>query len=113
MRANLSENPSMQLSKDEMMSQMAALTFAGHETTANTLSWLLWELSKHPEFQDMLREEIRDKREEISSRDVGDEKVKRDFSIEDLESMPFLQALLKVSCMIIFDAIGSVTCSIM
>lgn len=74
---------------------MGALTLAGHETTANTLTWLLWELSKHPQFQDRLREEIRDKREEINSRDIGAVASSRDFSMDDLESMPFLQAALK------------------
>lgn len=91
-RANMSENSSLQLSKNEMVSQMAALTIAGHETTANTLTWLLWELAKHPRFQEQLREEIRQKRKEINVR-VG-EGV--DFKLEDLESMPFLQAVLKV-----------------
>ena len=31
---------------------MATLTLAGHETTASTITWLLWELAKHPEYQD-------------------------------------------------------------
>lgn len=74
---------------------MGALTLAGHETTANTLTWLLWELSKHPQFQDRLREEIRDKREEINLKDIGAVAGSRDFSMDDLESMPFLQAVLK------------------
>lgn len=63
---------------------------AGHETTANTLTWLLWELSKTPELQDRLRHEIREKRAELN--EAGAE----DFTMDDLESMPFLQALLKV-----------------
>jgi alkylphenol/PAH-inducible cytochrome P450 monooxygenase len=87
----MSENPSLQLSKEEMVSQMAAFTLAGHETTANTLAWLLWELSKSPHFQDKSREEIKQKRADIAAR--GGEAT--DFSMEDLESMPFLQALLK------------------
>jgi alkylphenol/PAH-inducible cytochrome P450 monooxygenase len=88
----MSENPSLQLSKEEMVSQMAVFTLAGHETTANTLTWLLWELSRGPHFQDKLREEIKQKREDIAAK--GDEAA--DFRMEDLESMPFLQALLKV-----------------
>ncbi|KAI0089302.1 cytochrome P450 [Irpex rosettiformis] len=90
-RANMSENPSFQLSKNEMISQMATLTIAGHDTTANVLTWLLWELAKHPKYQNHLREEVKQKREEIAERDG--EGV--DFEMEDLESMPFLQALLK------------------
>ncbi|KAI0088170.1 cytochrome P450 [Irpex rosettiformis] len=91
-RANTSENPSMQLSKHEMVSEMSALTIAGHETTANTLTWLLWELSKQPKYQAQLREEIKQKREEILEKNGA---VAIDFSMEDLESMVFLQALLK------------------
>ena len=71
---------------------MSALTIAGHETTANTLTWLLWELSKEPKYQVQLREEIRQKREEILQKSGPGV----DFRMEDLESMPFLQALLKV-----------------
>ncbi len=72
---------------------MATLTIAGHETTANTLTWLLWELSKQPKYQERLREEIKQKREEVVERDGEG----ADLKMEDLESMPFLQALLKVS----------------
>lgn len=89
----MSENPSFQLSKHEMRSQMATLTIAGHETTANTLTWLLWELSKQPKYQERLREEIKQKREEVVERDGEG----ADLKMEDLESMPFLQALLKAS----------------
>ncbi|KAI0089014.1 cytochrome P450, partial [Irpex rosettiformis] len=91
-RANMSENPSLQLSKYEMVSEMSALTFAGHETTANTLTWLLWELSKQPRYQVQLREEIKRKREEIAQKNCS---AAADFSVEDLESIPLLQALLK------------------
>ena len=82
----------MQLSKAEMVAQMATLTIAGHETTANTLTWLLWELAKQPKYQDQLRDEIKHKHEEVVDRDGEGS----DFRMEDLESMPFLQALLKV-----------------
>ncbi|KIP07386.1 hypothetical protein PHLGIDRAFT_19184 [Phlebiopsis gigantea 11061_1 CR5-6] len=88
-RANASENPKTRLTDEEMVSQMAALTLAGHETTANTISWLLWELAKHPDFQDTLRAEIAQKREEVTAR--GD----ADFSMEELESMRCLQAAMK------------------
>ena len=74
-----------------MVSQMAALMLAGHETTANTITWLLWELAKHPEFQDKLRAEIVQKRSEVIAR--GD----ADLTMEELESMQFLQAAMKVS----------------
>ena len=93
----MSENPSLQLSKKEMVAQMGALTFAGHETTANTLAWMLWELARHPNSQDTLRAEIRDKRREIDLRNTVDPNGNSDFTLEDLESMSFLQAIVKAS----------------
>ena len=96
-RANVSENPSSQLSKKEIMAQIGALILAGHETTANTLTWMLWELARHSNFQDTLRAEIRDKRREIDLRNTVDPNGNSDFTLEDLESMSFLQAIVKVS----------------
>ena len=69
---------------------MAAFIVAGHETTASTTTWLFYELAKHPEFQEKMRAEITAKRAAVSAR--GDS----DFTMEDLESMMYLQAVLKV-----------------
>ncbi len=65
--------------------------FAGHETTANTLSWTFLELGKHREVQDRLRAEIRKKERVIFKR--GD----TEFSVQDLDNMPYLTAVVKVS----------------
>ena len=91
MRANVSENPKTRLNAEEMIAQMSTLTLAGHETTANTLTWYLWELAKRPAFQDALREEVRAMRHKITAR--GSE---ADLTIDDLDSMPLLQAGMKV-----------------
>jgi len=64
---------------------------AGHETTASSMNWLLWELSKDAEYQALCREEIARIRSEVISR--GDD----DFSITDLENMPHVVAIIKVS----------------
>lgn len=69
---------------------MSTLTLAGHETTANTIAWMLYELAKHPDYQDKMRTEIALKRAEITAR--GD----ADFTMEDLESLEYLQAAIKV-----------------
>ena len=90
MRANASEDPRSRLSDEEMVAEMNALTLAGHETTANTVTWMLFELARHPGFQDMLRAEIVQKRAEVSAR--GD----ADLGMDDLESMAYLQAAIKV-----------------
>lgn len=59
---------------------------AGHETTANSTSWTLLELARHPEMQKRLREEIWAKQQALG----------REFEARDLESMPYLQAVVKV-----------------
>jgi cytochrome P450 len=63
---------------------------AGHETTANTLSWTLLELCKYPEYQKKLRSEIR--ASEVKIRERGD----ADFTWKDYESMPYLMSVIKV-----------------
>ncbi|KAK0462489.1 cytochrome P450 [Desarmillaria tabescens] len=88
-KANVSENPKTRLSEEELLGQMNTIMFAGHETTANTLSWTFFELARHPEVQDQLRAEIREKERVIFAR--GD----TEFSVQDLDSMPYLTAVVK------------------
>ena len=89
-RANTSENPQSKLTHEEMVSQMSAFTLAGHETTTGAITWLLWELSRHPEYQKRIRAEIDAKRIEANKR--GD----ASFTIDDLESIDYLQAAISV-----------------
>lgn len=72
------------------MAQMLTLTFAGHETTANTMSWMFWELAKHPEYQARMRDEIRAVRAAMIAR--GDDR----FTIDDLDSMTTVMNAIKV-----------------
>ncbi|RPD81959.1 cytochrome P450 [Lentinus tigrinus ALCF2SS1-7] len=88
-KANSSENPKTQLAEDEMVAEMQTLTFAGHETTASTLSWMLYELSKHPDYQARMRAEIKAARQAMHAR--GDSR----FSIEDLDSMTTVMNAIK------------------
>jgi len=46
------------LSEDEILNETILFLAAGHETTANTLSWIFYVLAKYPEWQIKLREEI-------------------------------------------------------
>ena len=89
-KANSSEDPKTQLSYAEMTAQMQSLTFAGHETTASTLSWMFWELAKHPEYQARMRKEIRATRTAVLAR--GDTR----FTIDDLDSMTTVMNAIKV-----------------
>ncbi|KAH7911357.1 cytochrome P450 [Hygrophoropsis aurantiaca] len=88
-RSNQSEDPKSQMDEDEILSQMATLILAGHETTASTMSWFLYELAKHPDDQQKIREEIATFRSTIHAR--GDE----DFGPSDFEAMSFTNAALK------------------
>ena len=59
---------------------------AGHDTTANSITWWLYELARHTDWQTRVRDEIRAVR---SKR--GDD----DFSVGDLEGMSVMQATLR------------------
>ncbi|KIY46558.1 cytochrome P450 [Fistulina hepatica ATCC 64428] len=85
-KANLSEDPATKLSDEEISAQLRTLLIAGHETTANTLSWALLELSKQPHIQDKLRAEIR-----------AAENIRHspEWTWKDFEAMPYLNAVVK------------------
>ncbi|GJJ09369.1 hypothetical protein Clacol_003591 [Clathrus columnatus] len=93
-KANFSEDPKKRMGDHEVVAQFMALLFviritAGHETTATTLSWIFYELSKRPDIQACLRNEISETRKKVINR--GD----TEFSIADMESMPYTAAVMK------------------
>ncbi|KAH9955260.1 cytochrome P450 [Russula dissimulans] len=88
LRANASENHANRMSDDETFGQINSLLLAGHETTANTLGWFLWEMAKHPESQERIRAEIAAFRAR-----KGDEQI----SVAELDNMTYTQAALKES----------------
>jgi cytochrome P450 len=51
------EDPSYTMSDSQIHDECLTILLAGHETTANALSFALWLLAKHPEVQQRLREE--------------------------------------------------------
>ncbi|KAK0199315.1 cytochrome P450 [Desarmillaria ectypa] len=66
-----------QMLDDEIESQFVTFLIAGHETTATTLTWLLYELAVHPEHQSIIREEV------------------MHFYHDNYDSLPFLNAAIK------------------
>ncbi|KNC81753.1 hypothetical protein, variant [Sphaeroforma arctica JP610] len=74
------------LSDQELKDQCKQFIFAGHETTAGSLTWTLHLLAEHPDIQQRLRDELRDQ-------NTDDAEV--DF--EQLESLPMLNAVVKES----------------
>ncbi|KAG2756654.1 cytochrome P450 [Suillus brevipes Sb2] len=88
-QSNLMEDARAQLSEREILSQIATLLVAGHDTTASTLTWLLYELSKHPEDQQRIRDEIKTARANAEAR--GDD----DLLPSDFNNMNFTNAVIK------------------
>ena len=48
------------LTAERIRDEVATFLLAGHETTATTLSWAMYLLTLHPEWQERLHEEVRD-----------------------------------------------------
>ncbi|KAJ7593938.1 cytochrome P450 [Mycena floridula] len=90
-KANASESPATSLSEDEMLAQLQIMILAGHETTANSFSWTIFELCRQPEIQTRLRREVREMELKVKAR--GD----TSFTMNDIESMPYLNAVVKES----------------
>lgn len=68
----------------------SSLLLAGHDTTAFSTTWLLWELARHPEYQVKVRKELAATRAEVIAR--GD----TEFSVADLDGLSMLLAVMKV-----------------
>eukprot|EP00427_Karlodinium_veneficum_P007752 CAMPEP_0169088034 /NCGR_PEP_ID=MMETSP1015-20121227/14542_1 /TAXON_ID=342587 /ORGANISM="Karlodinium micrum, Strain CCMP2283" /LENGTH=566 /DNA_ID=CAMNT_0009148289 /DNA_START=114 /DNA_END=1815 /DNA_ORIENTATION=- len=60
---------------------MLLILFAGHDTTGHTMTWLLFELARHPQFQKQVIDEVDD-----FFKELGD----RDLTYRDLSRLPFL-----------------------
>ncbi|KAJ6595685.1 cytochrome P450 [Mycena vulgaris] len=88
-KANVSANPRTNLTETEMLAQMQTIMQAGHETTANTMSWTIFELTQHPDVQAKLRAEIQATERAMHSR--GD----TEFTYADFEAMPYTIAVMK------------------
>ena len=43
---------------DQLIYEMSSIVFAGHETTANALTWLTYALSQHPEIEQKVHDEL-------------------------------------------------------
>lgn len=87
--AGISHGPTRRLESHEVHSQLGTMMVAGHETTSTSLTWLISELAHHPKVQDELRKEINDARTRSLS------KARIEFSQQDFENMPLLNAIIK------------------
>ncbi|MET0340442.1 MAG: cytochrome P450 [Polyangiales bacterium] len=71
------------LSDDEICAEALTIMLAGHETTANTLTWAWHLITKHPEVQEALAAEVRGV--------LGD----RDVSFDDLAKLPLTEQVIR------------------
>ncbi|KAF9021771.1 cytochrome P450 [Hymenopellis radicata] len=99
-QSSLSDDKNRRMSENEIVSQMATFILAGHDTTAHSLAWLLYELSRHPEDQDRIRQEIlhaRSRTTVLTSSDY-DAMIWLNASIkETLRLHPFVHTLIRVA----------------
>ncbi|XP_053563152.1 ultra-long-chain fatty acid omega-hydroxylase isoform X1 [Bombina bombina] len=77
-----------QLSDEEMRDEVDTFMFEGHDTTASGLSWILYNLARHPEYQEKCREEIR---ELLSGKEI------KHLDWDELSQLPFTTMCIKES----------------
>lgn len=88
-KANESMQPERRMTEEEILAQMSTIFVAGHDTTASTLTWVLWLLASHVEAQSRIRDEIR------QAQSAGRARGEHQLQLNDIENMVFLQAFLK------------------
>ncbi|XP_032765672.1 cytochrome P450 4F6-like [Rattus rattus] len=77
-----------ELSDEDIRAEADTFMFGGHDTTASALSWILYNLARHPEHQERCRQEVRE-----LLRDREPEEIEWD----DLAQLPFLTMCIKES----------------
>uniref|UniRef100_H0VH06 Cytochrome P450 family 4 subfamily F member 8 n=2 Tax=Cavia porcellus TaxID=10141 RepID=H0VH06_CAVPO len=77
-----------ELSDEDIRAEADTFMFEGHDTTASGLSWVLYNLAKHPEYQERCRQEVQEVLRGRESEEV---------EWDDLAQLPFLTMCLKES----------------
>ncbi|KAJ3786493.1 cytochrome P450 [Lentinula aff. detonsa] len=88
MKENMKASKEDRLDETEIISQMTTMLFAATDTTSSALSRLLSLLSKHPEVQDKLRQEVTEARRNNNGEDL---------SYNEINSLPYLDAVCRES----------------
>ncbi|KAM5232733.1 cytochrome P450 4F3-like isoform 2-T8 [Hipposideros larvatus] len=77
-----------EISDEDIRAEADTFMFEGHDTTASGLSWVLYNLAKHPEYQERCRQEVQE-----LLRDREPPEIEWD----DLAQLPFLTMCIKES----------------
>ncbi|KAF6760258.1 cytochrome P450 [Ephemerocybe angulata] len=86
LRTNMLASEEERLPDSDLLGQIGSITFAGMDTTSNSLSRTLHLLSEHHEVQRRLREELQEARMKRGGEDP---------SFEELMTLPYLDAVCK------------------
>nr|XP_017194239.1 cytochrome P450 4F3 isoform X2 [Oryctolagus cuniculus] len=77
-----------EMSDEDIRAEADTFMFEGHDTTASGLSWVLYNLAKHPEYQERCRQEVQ---ELLRDREL------KEIEWDDLAQLPFLTMCIKES----------------
>ncbi|GAB1300874.1 Cyp4f15 protein [Apodemus speciosus] len=77
-----------ELSDEDIRAEADTFMFEGHDTTASGLSWILYNLARHPEYQERCRQEVRELLRDRESTEI---------EWDDLAQLPFLTMCIKES----------------
>ncbi|XP_032128156.1 cytochrome P450 4F3 isoform X3 [Sapajus apella] len=77
-----------ELSDEDIRAEADTFMFEGHDTTASGLSWLLYHLAKHPEYQERCRQEVQE---------LLKDREPKEIEWDDLAQLPFLTMCVKES----------------
>ncbi|XP_020935402.1 cytochrome P450, family 4, subfamily F, polypeptide 55 isoform X4 [Sus scrofa] len=76
------------LSDEDIQAEADTFMFAGHDTTASGLSWVLYNLAKHPEYQERCRQEVQE---------LLRDREPKEIEWDELAQLPFLTMCIKES----------------
>uniref|UniRef100_A0A9L0IZW1 Uncharacterized protein n=1 Tax=Equus asinus TaxID=9793 RepID=A0A9L0IZW1_EQUAS len=77
-----------ELSDEDIRAEADTFMFAGHDTTASGLAWVLYNLARHPEHQERCRQEVRE---------LLRDREPKEIEWDDLAQLPFLTMCIKES----------------
>uniref|UniRef100_A0A9L0TDG9 Uncharacterized protein n=1 Tax=Equus caballus TaxID=9796 RepID=A0A9L0TDG9_HORSE len=77
-----------ELSDEDIRAEAESFMFAGHDTTASGLSWVLHNLTRHPEHQECCRQEVRE---------LLRDREPKEIEWDGLAQLPFLTMSIKES----------------
>lgn len=74
------------MTEEEVRDNLETFTFAGHDTTALTLTFALWRIARHQDIQKQMQEEVDN---------YLSDKEEKTFSADGIKELPFLEMVLK------------------